>query len=76
MRVCCRYTSQPFDTQGSSQPLDGMVLNPYSMPGGAYSGFNLGMSAVHEAGCACAACMLMMLFMICEIYKHYVQWRL
>ena len=31
--------------------LDGMVLNPYSMPGGAYSGFNLGMSAVHEAGC-------------------------
>ena len=45
-----RYTSQPFYTGGAPQPLDGMVLNPYSLPGGAYSGFNLGMSAVHEAG--------------------------
>ena len=33
------------------QPLDGMVINPYSLPGGAYSGFNGGMSVVHEAGC-------------------------
>ncbi len=46
-----RYTSQPFATNGVRQPLDGMVINPYSLPGGAYSGFNLGMSVVHEAGC-------------------------
>ena len=29
-----------------------MTINPYSLPGGAYSGFNGGMSVVHETGCA------------------------
>jgi hypothetical protein len=46
----CRYTTLPYYTNGDPSPLDGMVLSPWSMPGGPYAGFNLGMSAVHELG--------------------------
>lgn len=45
-----RYTTLPYATGGSICPLDGILLSPWSMPGGPYAGFNLGMSAVHEFG--------------------------
>ena len=50
--MLCRYTSVPYEIGDSPCPQDGMVLNPWSMPGGPYVGFDLGMSAVHEFGCA------------------------
>ena len=28
-----------------------MVINPFTMPGGNYPNYNLGITAVHELGC-------------------------
>ena len=39
-----RLTSLPYNTGGAGDPLDGMVLTPYTLPGQAYQQYNLGLS--------------------------------
>jgi hypothetical protein len=39
-----RLTSLPYNTGGAGDQLDGMVLTPYTLPGQAYSEYNLGLS--------------------------------
>ncbi len=39
-----RLTTLPYNTGGSGDSLDGMVLTPYTLPGQAYSEYNLGVS--------------------------------
>ncbi len=39
-----RLTSLPYNTGGAGDRLDGMVLSPYTLPGQAYSQYNLGLS--------------------------------
>ena len=51
-----RLTSLPYNTGGAGDRLDGMVLTPYTLPGQAYSQYNLGLSCAprspHQTGSA------------------------
>ncbi len=46
-----RLTSLPYNTGGSGDKLDGMVLSPYTLPGQAYSQYNLGLSCAPTRAC-------------------------
>ena len=43
----------PYNTGGSGDPLDGMVLTPYTLPGQAYSEYNLGVSCALRPAPSC-----------------------
>ena len=56
--LCCskrRLTSLPYNTGGSGDKLDGMVLSPYTLPGQAYSQYNLGLSCAPHRAWLCPA---------------------
>lgn len=48
-----RLTSLPYNTGGAGDNLDGMVLTPYTLPGQAYSQYNLGLSCAPRALLSC-----------------------
>ena len=43
----CRISTLPWYNAGSQ---DGSVIHPWSLPGGPYTGYNLGNTVVHETG--------------------------